>query len=707
MIRPALEPRAGWSSPTASSTRRSPTRAAGAALGVEEVERVNRFATARAAARPDVPARPATGRRRERAGESDRFEDEGDALQEAVLAAYERLVEAEPGALAPDRRRRARPRSVHAEVLARGRAGAGMHGVTRRCPAPRTTRRRAWCSATALASPSPRTPTSSTARPGTGKRTAARAFAAELLAEGDADPDAVRHRVRARHPSRPDLGPADRRARDARSTTSSEPVVAAATRTPFEAKPARVRARARGHDERRGRQPAAEDARGAGRVRPPDPADRRARTGARDGRLALPARALRPAAGRERSRRRWSARACRPSARAACARLALGNADRARYLASPEGEALRADVEAFVAAALDGRRRREEPWRPLLERAEARREQAEEAAAAERERAAGARAEGPRAAGDRARARGGRQARRPPRAHRGARPGADARGARPSATWSAWPRAPTTRCWPATASPALGRARAGATRAGCARRAERCEDVRQSLELNVTEDLALSALGFRLAELVGARLERRSRRRARRTRSPSTNAVKPHSSAQPTRSCGLICGRATPKISASSSSGAGDGEDEQPPEVAERHRDVEHDRRDHRRADRRQDEDEVLVVGVAVDRHARVERVRQAVLVARPGHRGRILTRSGAGTSMTASALRQPTTRPGGTPGTMRRTSPSAARKITSMGKRMPKVCTERQRGISSARSGGSSRASANPSVRAHSPRAT
>ena len=34
--------------------------------------------------------------------------------------------------------------------------------------------------------------------------------------------------------------------------------------------------------------------------------------------------------------------------------------------------------------------------------------------------------------------------------------------------------------------------------------AQRCEDVRLSLELNVTEDLALEALGFRLARLVGA-----------------------------------------------------------------------------------------------------------------------------------------------------------------------------------------------------------
>jgi hypothetical protein len=34
--------------------------------------------------------------------------------------------------------------------------------------------------------------------------------------------------------------------------------------------------------------------------------------------------------------------------------------------------------------------------------------------------------------------------------------------------------------------------------------AERCELTRRSLELNVTEELALSALGFRMAALVGA-----------------------------------------------------------------------------------------------------------------------------------------------------------------------------------------------------------
>jgi dTMP kinase len=86
-------------------------------LGIEDVERVNRFATR--ALRPDLTflleIRPAEAAAR--AAEHDRFEDEGTALQEAVLAAYERLIE-----LDPERWRRidaARPaEAVHADVLA-------------------------------------------------------------------------------------------------------------------------------------------------------------------------------------------------------------------------------------------------------------------------------------------------------------------------------------------------------------------------------------------------------------------------------------------------------------------------------------------------------------------------------------------------------------------------------------------------------------
>jgi dTMP kinase len=86
-------------------------------LGVEEVERINRFATG--GLTPDLtflldlsPSAAAS-----RAGESDRFEDEGTALQEAVLATYEDLIAADPGRW----RRVDATRStdeIHAEVLA-------------------------------------------------------------------------------------------------------------------------------------------------------------------------------------------------------------------------------------------------------------------------------------------------------------------------------------------------------------------------------------------------------------------------------------------------------------------------------------------------------------------------------------------------------------------------------------------------------------
>jgi dTMP kinase len=86
-------------------------------LGVDEVERVNRFATE--GLLPDLtfllgldPAEAAG-----RAGMLDRFEDEGLALQRAVADAYERLADADPA-----RWRRVdagRPaQQIHADVLA-------------------------------------------------------------------------------------------------------------------------------------------------------------------------------------------------------------------------------------------------------------------------------------------------------------------------------------------------------------------------------------------------------------------------------------------------------------------------------------------------------------------------------------------------------------------------------------------------------------
>ena len=95
-------------------------------LGIDDVERVNRFATR--GLRPDLtvlldlPVEEAA----RRGGESDRFEEEGSELQEAVVSAYEVLIEADP-----ERWRRVdasrAPEEVHAEVLAlveQARAGA-------------------------------------------------------------------------------------------------------------------------------------------------------------------------------------------------------------------------------------------------------------------------------------------------------------------------------------------------------------------------------------------------------------------------------------------------------------------------------------------------------------------------------------------------------------------------------------------------------
>src|SRR3954454_23206470 len=86
-------------------------------LGIDEVERVNHFATR--GLKPDLtflldlPADEAASR----AGDKDRFEEEGAGLQEAVGAAYERLIRADP-----DRWRRVDARQpaeqVHQQVLA-------------------------------------------------------------------------------------------------------------------------------------------------------------------------------------------------------------------------------------------------------------------------------------------------------------------------------------------------------------------------------------------------------------------------------------------------------------------------------------------------------------------------------------------------------------------------------------------------------------
>ena len=85
-------------------------------LGIADVEQVNHFATR--GLKPDLtflldlsPDEAAS-----RAGENDRFEDEGAGLQEAVGAAYERLMQADPDRWRRIDARRS-PEEVHALVL--------------------------------------------------------------------------------------------------------------------------------------------------------------------------------------------------------------------------------------------------------------------------------------------------------------------------------------------------------------------------------------------------------------------------------------------------------------------------------------------------------------------------------------------------------------------------------------------------------------
>jgi len=195
-----------------------------------------------------------------------------------------------------------------------------------------------------------------------------------------------------------------------------------------------------------------------------------------------------------------------PAERAeACARLALGNAARARYLASDEGDALRAEVDALVAAALSGGTDAgAEPWRPLLARAEASGLAAEEAVAEEAKRRLELEPKG-------------RERRAIEKEFEESAKRESRRARRESLELGLTLTALTFRdliciaedapeaVLAADRTPALAEQARSRDPRRLREAAERCEEVRQALELNVTEDLALSALGFRLASLAGTR----------------------------------------------------------------------------------------------------------------------------------------------------------------------------------------------------------
>jgi DNA polymerase-3 subunit delta' len=340
--------------------------------------------------------------------------------------------------------------------------------------------------------------------PGTGKRTAARALAAEILALGEPDPDAVRRRVE--HGAHPDLTwvkPTG--AHVMRVSDVEEPVVAAANRTPFESS-RRVFVLERAetmNDEVANRmlKTLEEPAPYVHLILLTDALGQMLETVVSRCQLVrfdpLPA---------ERIATLLEEDGVSPDVAGVCGRLALGNLTRARYLASDDGRGLRDDVTRTVRDALAGERRdpsAEEPWRALLARAEERREEAEDAVA--------------RVAAERLELEPKGRERRALEREFEEMAKRDGRRARTEVLDLGLElMALTFRDLLCLAEGADGAVLASDTAASLAPAAqgrdprrlreavERCEDARQALELNVAEDLALTALALRLERLVGS-----------------------------------------------------------------------------------------------------------------------------------------------------------------------------------------------------------
>jgi len=211
---------------------------------------------------------------------------------------------------------------------------------------------------------------------GSGKATAARAFAAALLCDGAADPDNARLRVE--HGVHPDLtwvAPAS--SAGILVGDVDEPVVAAATRTPFEA--ARRVFVIEDADELNDQ--------AANRMLKTleEPASYvhllllTARPGDVLPTIASRCQAVRfDAPGTDELAERLGRHGVGAEQAQACARLSLGDADRALALALGEGPALRAGAEAFARAAMRGDLVAR-PWLEVLAQARVRGDRAQTA----------------------------------------------------------------------------------------------------------------------------------------------------------------------------------------------------------------------------------------------------------------------------------------------------------------------------------------
>jgi DNA polymerase-3 subunit delta' len=332
--------------------------------------------------------------------------------------------------------------------------------------------------------------------PGSGKREIARAFAAALIADGaPADSNAAERVARGTHPDLTWVTPSG--AAEMLVSDIDEAVVAAATRTPFEAR-RRVfvieQAETMGEASANRMLKTLEE--------PPDfvhvilltsrPGEVLATVVSR----CQPVRFEAPSA--EQLAASLEARGVEPLRARACARLALGDGERAAALALGDGPQLRAGADTFAESALrgelDGR-----PWSALLDLAKSASEQAgaEVEAAYNEQRELLARSE--RVRGDR------EHAERLKRVERRARQASLDRGLalcglryRDAAVVAHGAPELVHALDSAAALEALA---AGHTPTVLHRALALVEDTREALALNVTEELALEALAYRIAAL--------------------------------------------------------------------------------------------------------------------------------------------------------------------------------------------------------------
>ena len=209
---------------------------------------------------------------------------------------------------------------------------------------------------------------------GAGKRSAARALAAELLAEGEADPDSARARVvSGAHPDLTWVVPSG--AHEILVSDIDEPVISAASKTPFESS-RRVfvieRADELGDEAANRMLKTLEEPASfvhlilltdrLGEILPT------IRSRCQTVRFEPPLEEAAAAAVAELGVPAQTA--------LACVRLALQDADRAAELAAAEGQALRAAAEAYARAAIRGEMAETRPWSELLSAVRARGEAA-------------------------------------------------------------------------------------------------------------------------------------------------------------------------------------------------------------------------------------------------------------------------------------------------------------------------------------------